>query len=96
MYESNCEEVLVEDPIGNWADHMECADGLAGCEPASSKGASQPLPELACFQEDYDVLDISLDIHGLWRMNGRCCRRITAPAEGVDPSFLLLYCCSCS
>ena len=37
--ESGGEGMLVQDPVGSWADHMECADGLAGLELAPSKGA---------------------------------------------------------
>lgn len=94
--ESGGEELSVEVPVGNWADHMECADRLAGCEPGPSEGLSRPQPELACFQEDDDVLDIGLDMHGLSEdeqepLSSDQCTAAAAPVDQVDTSFLSLY-----
>lgn len=86
LSESSGEELLVEDHIGSWADHMECADGLAGLEPAPSEGSIQPLPGLASYHEDDDMLYIGLDVHRLIRGSavvGPVCRHCCATGSGL-------------
>ena len=94
--ESGGKELLVEDPVGCWADHMECVDGLPGFEPAPSEGTSQPIPGLASYHEDYDVLDIGLDVHGLWEdeqepLSSGQYAAAAALVDQVDTSFLSQY-----
>ena len=94
--ESGGEELLAEDPVPDWAEHMEASAGLAGFEAAPSEGASQPLPQLACYQDDDDVLDIGLDVHGLSEdeqepLSSGQLAAAAAPADQVDTSFLALY-----
>ncbi|XP_076746637.1 uncharacterized protein LOC112431703 [Maylandia zebra] len=66
--ESEDENFQVDVPAISWADHMEYVDGLAddGPEPCRSADGLQPgLKPASAPQEDDDVLDIGLDIHGL-------------------------------
>ncbi|XP_073320639.1 uncharacterized protein [Pagrus major] len=77
-------------------DHMECADGLAGFERAPSEGASQPLPGLASYHEDDDMLDVGLDVHGLSEdeqepLSSGQYAAAAAPVDQVDTSFLSPY-----
>ncbi|KAL7398707.1 hypothetical protein ABVT39_013841 [Epinephelus coioides] len=75
---------------------MEYVDGLAECETEPSQGASQPPLQLAACHNDDDVLDISLDVHGLSEdeQEALSSGQYTAAAASVDrddTSFLSLY-----
>lgn len=66
--ESEDEDFPVDVPAISWADHMEYVDGLADDEPEpcrSADGLQPGLKPASAPQEDDDVLDIGLDIHGL-------------------------------
>ena len=71
--ESGGEELLVGDPVGSWADHMECADGLVGFELASrSPGKPFTMRTITCW--------ISAWICMVYRrMNRSHCRWVSTP-----------------
>ncbi|KAK0135181.1 Toll-like receptor 7 [Merluccius polli] len=94
--ESGDEELLVQDPVENWADHMESASGLAGSEPGPSVGAGQPLLELASYHDEEDMLDICLDLHDLSEdeqepLSSGQYTAAAASVDQVDTSFHSLY-----
>lgn len=65
LSESDDQEILVDAPAGIWADHMELDEGLAELETKTSECASQQQLGLAADNDDNDMLDIGLDMHGL-------------------------------
>ena len=93
---SDSDEPLAHVPTGDWAEHMEFVDGLAELEPEPPESAGQLPLQLAAPQDEEDVLDICLDVHGLSEdeqdalASGQYATDTTPVGDG-DTSFFSLY-----
>jgi hypothetical protein len=93
---SDSDEPLAHVPTGDWAEHMEFVDGLAELEPEPPESAGQLPLQLAAPQDEEDVLDIGLDVHGLSEdeqdalASGQYATDTTPVGDG-DTSFFSLY-----
>lgn len=65
LFGSEDKGYLVDVPAISLADNMEYVHGSAGGELGPCKSTDQPWAEPAAHQDDEDLLDISLDLHGL-------------------------------